>query len=200
MSALSKLSTMKRPRWPGGTGGAVGGAAGAGAGVWMATRGGSGRGTSVRGPTDSGGGVAGGGGAVATGGTTGGGGIGGVAVVRGLFDAEAHPLSRATATTATILRLTSLLRGIGRRCLRKAPQEIRGQRPTSRNDRHRRLTGLRHDNGRLPGHGRRLRCCGGGWLGGRRDHAGQRLVRHGLGAGLSRGGRGLPRRARLARI
>src|SRR5256714_15611134 len=79
MSALSKFSTMKRPRWPGGTGGAVGGAAGTDGGAWAAMRGASGFGTSVRGPTESGGvlGPCGGGAPGGGGGAPGGGGGGG---------------------------------------------------------------------------------------------------------------------------
>src|SRR6266850_7004809 len=166
MSALSKFSTMKRPRWAGGTTGAVGGAAGGMGAGCAATFGGSGR-MSVRGPTDSGGVVVSGGGAVATGGATGGGGIGGVAAVRGDFDAEAHPLSRARATTTAMQPPTLLLRGIGRWHLREATQEIRRQRTTARHDR--RDVGLSRlrDDRRLSGlhrrrHGRRDRGRSGG--------------------------------------
>src|SRR5690242_3675140 len=125
MSALSKFSTMNRPRCPGATGGAVGGAVlMAGGGVW-ARRGGSGRGTSVRGPTDSGGGAAAGGGAVAVGGGTGGGGIGGAVAARSGLDAGAHAPSSAASTTTVMPRATSLLRGIRLGRLWEAPQEIR---------------------------------------------------------------------------
>src|SRR5215831_2239171 len=53
MSALSKLSTTKRPRCAGGTGGAVEGGGGIGTGA--ASGGGGGEGGTVRGPTDAGG-------------------------------------------------------------------------------------------------------------------------------------------------
>ena len=82
---------MKRPRWPGGTGGAVGGAAGmvtAGGGAACVTA----RGASVRGPTDSGGvdGAAGAGGV--DGSTTGTGSGGTASLARGARDPETQPL------------------------------------------------------------------------------------------------------------
>src|SRR5439155_26506760 len=192
MSALSKFSTMKRPRWPGGTGGAVGGAAGTDGGAWAAMRGASGFGTSVRGPTESGGvlGPCGGGAPVAGGGATSGGGTGGMAAVRGGFDTGAHPLTRATATTTAMLLLTLLLRGISRGRLREATQKIRWQRTAPRNDRRSDLPRLGNDaglsgyRGGLRGRGQRWRR---GWQGrGRWNHAGQRLVDGRLRAGYRR--------------
>src|SRR5207302_4660308 len=201
MSALSKLSTMKRPRWPGGTGGAVGGAAGmvtAGGGAACVTA----RGASVRGPTDSGGvdGAAGAGGV--DGSTTGTGSGGTASLARGARDPETQPLSSVRATTAAMLLLTSLLRGIGRLRLRKATQEIRGQRTTSGNDRRRARGDGRGHHARLPRHLPRDR--GNDRRHRRWNHAGQPRLRAGrLSAGrqrhASRGGsRGRPRLARIA--
>src|SRR5690349_20934416 len=99
---------MKRPRWPGGVGGTVGGAAGrgttGGVGCTVA-RGGSGRGVTTGGVVGAG---AGGGSS-----TTGGGGGGCGSAVCGARDFGAQPLSSARVTTAAMLLLTSLLRGIG---------------------------------------------------------------------------------------
>src|SRR3989442_1416855 len=75
MSALSKLRTTKRPRWAGGTGGAVGGF-GARVGGGVSTRGAGGGAWASRGPTD-GVGAGGGGGATGAGGAGGAGGSGG---------------------------------------------------------------------------------------------------------------------------
>src|SRR5918996_1307984 len=129
MSALSKLRTMNRPRWAGGTGGAVGGATGGGA----AARGGSAGAGSGRGPIE---GVVGAGAGAAGGGATTGGGIGGAggAPVGGAFAGVAHPPVRARRTTAVMLRFTLLLRGIRGRPLRGAAQEIRGERAAAQNE------------------------------------------------------------------
>src|SRR5262245_19574717 len=129
MSALSKFSTMKRPRWAGGTVGAVGGAAGiVGVDVGGACTMREGSGTvSVRGPTDR---TVGGASTAGDGVNAGTGGIGG-SVSRAVFTGLAHALAKARRTTAAMLRFTSLLRGIGLRTLREATQEIGWQRAAS---------------------------------------------------------------------
>src|SRR5688572_31085772 len=165
MSALSKFSTMKRPRWPGGTEGALGGAPGAGVGG-TTVRGGSGRGGSgfwaAGGVTGAGGGV----GAVAPG--AGIGGIGGAEKRGGALEGAAHPLAKASTRTAAMLRFTSLLRRIRGPPLREASQEIGRQRPARGRDRARHAwlrlrdePGLRRNDAR-------------GGDGRRRNHAGQR--------------------------
>src|SRR4029453_7407862 len=160
MSALSKLSTMKRPRCAAGTGGAVGGALGAGGGgsvgVIVVARGSS-AGRSVRGPTDIGGSGAGVGGVVATGGARagGGGGSGAGASTRGGL-AVAQLLRKAARTTVATPRFTLLLWRIALRVLWETTQEIRRQRAASGD--HRRLTRL-HElprPGRARGWGRRV--------------------------------------------
>src|SRR6266511_152747 len=106
MSALSKLSTMNRPRWADGTGGAVGGAAGSVGGAGgAAARGGSAGADSARGPTET-----------AVGGTAGStvvvtvgagiGGIGGIGAVvpREVFAGPAQPLAKTSSTIAAIPR------------------------------------------------------------------------------------------------
>src|SRR6185369_1305547 len=200
MSALSKLSTMKRPRWAAGVGGTVGGAAGGGGvgtGAGCATtRGGSAGAGSVRGPTEI---LVGGGSTVVVTVGAGAGGNGGV-WARGVVDDVAHPPVRARRTTATILPFTSLLRAIGGRPLRESTQEIRGQRTASRNDGRRSglhgLAGLHHGTGRL-----RHERAGRDRTGRRRDDAGEHLAAgDGLGgARHSRDGRPW-RRPRLAGI
>src|SRR5262245_42163177 len=141
--ALSKLRTTKRPRWPGGTGGAVGGC-GIGAGGLGSTAGWAG--VTVRGPTDVGGSVGrgsgpGGGGVTATG--------GGVTCAGGRGLGAAHPEASANRTTMATKRLTLVLRrqlrvvGVHGRCrepsadARRGPRERRGARRTRR-----RLSGL----------------------------------------------------------
>src|SRR5438105_10622284 len=104
MSALSKLSTTKRPRCAAGTSGAVGGAGGNRGGG--STRGGS-SGAAARGPMEAGGtgGSGAGAGAVGGGAVTAGGGTGGGAGGRGV----AHPARSVNAQTAAVARFTLLL-------------------------------------------------------------------------------------------
>src|SRR5881397_195470 len=90
-SALSKLSTTKRPRCAAGTSGAVGGAGGNRGGG--STRGGGSSGAWARGPMEAGG----------TGGS--GAGAGGGAGGRGV----AHPARSVNAQTAAVARVTLLL-------------------------------------------------------------------------------------------
>ena len=105
MSALSKLSTTKRPRCAAGTSGAVGPGRGSVGG--RSTRGGS-CGASTRGPMEAGGtgesgaGAGGGGGGTVT--TRGG--AGGGAGGRGV----AHPARSVSTQTAAATRFTLLLR------------------------------------------------------------------------------------------
>src|SRR5213079_2375492 len=104
-SALSKLSTTKRPRCAAGTSGAVGGAGGNRGGG--STRGGGSSGAWARGPMEAGG--TGGSGAGAGGGggdtlTAGGGGTGGGAGGRGV----AHPARSVTRATAAVCAFTLL--------------------------------------------------------------------------------------------
>src|SRR4030095_5459782 len=84
-SALSKLRTTKRPRWAGGTGGAVGGC-GIGGGGLGSTAGRAG--VTARGPTAT----------------------GGVVCAGGLGLGAAHPEARASRTTLARKRLTLVLR------------------------------------------------------------------------------------------
>jgi len=102
-SALSKLRTTKRPRWAGGTGGAVGGfgICGGGGGSTAGCAG-----LTARGPTDVGGRVGrgsgvGGGGVIA---------IGGVVCAGGLGLGAAHPEARASRTRSATKRFTLVLR------------------------------------------------------------------------------------------
>src|SRR4029453_4039237 len=131
MSALSKFSTMKRPRWAGGTVGAVGGAAGivgvGGVGGACTMREGSGT-ASPRGPTDRT--VDGGSTGAGVGVTAGTGGIGG-SETPAVFTGLAPALAKARRTTGAMLGFTALLRGIGFLTLREATQEIRWQRAAS---------------------------------------------------------------------
>src|SRR4029453_15877135 len=144
-SALSKLRTTKRPRWAGGTGGAVGGC-GIGGGGLGSTAGCAG--VTARGPTDVGGSVGrgsgpGGGGVTATGGGVCAGGLG---------LGAAHPEARASRTTLARKRLTLVLRhrlGVVRvhRRRREPSAEARrgpGERRGARKSRRRRLPGLYH--------------------------------------------------------
>src|SRR4029450_5940127 len=143
-SALSKLRTTKRPRWAGGTGGAVGGC-GIGGGGLGSTAGGAG--VPARGPPDVGGSVGrgsgpGGGGVTAT---------GGVVCAGGLGLGAAHPEARASRTTLARKRLTLVLRPrlgvvrVHRRRrepsaeARRGPGERRGARKSRRS-----LPGLYH--------------------------------------------------------
>src|SRR5258705_580826 len=129
MSALSKLRTTKRPRWAGGTGGAVGGGGGSGAGA-VSGRGG-GMGGTVRGPNDAGGSD--GGAACARGvAAMGAGGVSG-GFARWRLDAQpaATTSSRKTATTRFIL-LARRRQRLARRVLgnrrHPAPEAWRGPR------------------------------------------------------------------------
>src|SRR5215831_9635095 len=96
MSALSKFSTTKRPRWAAGTGGTVGGG---GVGSFFGGPGGRPGVSTVRGPTETGGagGRAGPGGVLGSTVTETAGGAGGVS-----FGGAAQPASRDTRTTAAI--------------------------------------------------------------------------------------------------
>src|SRR6185436_12056087 len=133
-SALSKLSTTKRPRCSRGTGGAVGGC-GMGGGGLGSTAGCAG--VTARGPTDVGGSVGrgsgpGGGVGIATGGV--------VCAAGGLGRGAAHPEARASRTRIATKRLTLVLRhrlrvvGVDRRGrepsaeARRGPRERRGAR------------------------------------------------------------------------
>src|SRR5262245_29963285 len=137
-SALSKLSTTKRPRCSRGTGGAVGGC-GMGGGGLGSTAGCAG--VTVRGPTDVGGRVGrgsgpGGGVGIATGGV--------VCAAGGLGLGAAHPEARASRTRIATKRLTLVLRhrlrvvGVDRRGreasaeARRGPRERRGARKARR--------------------------------------------------------------------
>src|SRR5262245_11806355 len=208
-SALSKLRTTKRPRWPGGTGGAVGGC-GIGGGGLGSTAGWAG--ATVRGPTDVGGSVGkgsglGGGGVTATGG-------GGVACAGGRGRGAAHPEASASRTTMATKRLTLVLRrrlrvvGVHGRCREPSAEARRGsgkRRRARTNGPH--LSGLYHlcprlkhagDGGnawrRLRDRRRRLNSAGQRNLPRQGGLAGNRwLTRNGLLAGRRR-------RLRLRRV
>src|SRR5256886_9898267 len=106
-SALSKLSTTKRPRCAAGTWGAIDGAAGGRGGA--STRGGGSGGASTRGPTEAGGtrGNGSGGGGAGGGGVSVADGAGGRAGRTG----AAQPARSVMRQTAAVVRLT-LLRGL----------------------------------------------------------------------------------------
>src|SRR4029453_18683271 len=130
MSALSKLSTMKRPFCPAGTGGAVGGAEGAGGGgrvgVIVVVLGSS-AGRSVRGPTDIVGSGAGAGGVAAGGPRAGGGGGSGAGASTRGGVAVAQLLRKAARTTVATPRFSLLLGRIALRSLWETTQKIRRQ-------------------------------------------------------------------------
>src|SRR5439155_24753591 len=103
-SALSKLSTTKRPRCAAGTSGAIDGAAGGRGGA--STRGGGSGGASTRGPTEAGG--------TRGNGSGGGGAGGGVTVADGAGGragrtGAAHPARSVMRQTAAVARFTLLL-------------------------------------------------------------------------------------------
>src|SRR5262249_2853489 len=125
-SALSKLRTTKRPRWPGGTGGAVGGC-GIGGGGFGSTAGWAG--VTVRGPTDVGGSVGRGSGPAGAGGTGTGG--GGVTCAGGRGRGAAHPEASASRTTMATKRLTLVLRRRLRVVGVHGVGEARGRKPDS---------------------------------------------------------------------
>src|SRR5262245_31256140 len=204
-SALSKLSTTKRPRCSRGTGGAVGGC-GMGGGGLGSTAGCAG--VTVRGPTDVGGRVGrgsgpGGGVGIATGGV--------VCAAGGRGLGAAHPEAKASRTRIATKRLTLVLRhrlrvvGVDRRGrepsaeARRGPRERRGARKALPRLYHLRTRRTRWEDpgnpdpwGRLRDRRGRLNRAG---RRGRTLDAGDRLALDGRLAARGRG-----RRPRLRRV
>src|SRR5213083_3032526 len=150
MSALSKLRTTKRPRWAGGTGGAVGGC-GARVGGGVSTRGAGGGAWASRGPTD-GVGAGGAGGATGAGAAGAAGGSGGRA---GVAQAVTKEVSATSATMRQPKRRSAVWRIRHPRW--HTAEKVWGKRPTTRllslkiwlHRCHRRLeTGLRRRAGK----------------------------------------------------
>src|SRR5574341_827961 len=130
MSALSKLSTMKRPRCAAGTSGAVGGAGDTTGAAVGSSAGFSPAGASARGPMDAGGtGGSGAGDGAGGGGTTAVGGAGaGLGARVGAAQAERSAIEQMAAI-ARITLLLGLRRDIARARRRKTASEARRRAP-----------------------------------------------------------------------
>src|SRR5262245_45671653 len=131
MSALSKLRTTKRPRWAGGTGGAVGGC-GARVGGGVSTRGAGGGAWASRGPTDgvgAGGGAGGATGAAGAAGGSGGRAARGAGRVAGVAQAVTKEVSATSATMRQPKRRSAVWRIRHPRW--HTAEKVWGKRPTT---------------------------------------------------------------------